>query len=204
MFVDDPEGRVIAEARSRPMGMLNNDVRYNRPSYTFPVPLTSPDAPVPQYANGSGYSIWDSSRYAGGKYLPNQNTFNLNGRTGKFWGGQIVYDDPKYVPFSQRPLQTTSVAPARELPQGISAGRASVVQPQGNPNAEMMIIMPDGSRVPKSVYTAQLAQQRAVPVPVQRANANRDVNNVYSEAYAAQNRPAELSPWEYYQKYVLR
>ena len=146
------------------------------------------------------WSIWDANRqFSGGVTIPQ--TFNLNGRTGKFWGGQLIYDDPNYVPFSQRPLQTTSVAPARELPQGISAGRAPVVQPQGNPNAEMMVIMPDGSRVPKSVYAAQLAQQRAVPV--QRANANRDVNNVYSEAYAAQQAPS-LTPWEYYQKYVLR
>ena len=196
MFVDDPEGRALQEA-------------HKIPDEGVKIPLTrvvSLDKNNPYYMvpyDQRPMSIWDNTRRLSGPNTPGANTFNLNGRTGKFWGGQIVYDDPNYVPFSQRPLQTTSVAPARELPQGISAGRAPVIQSQGNPNAEMMVIMPDGSRVPKSAVMAQLAQQRVAPVPVQRANANRDVNNVYSEAYAAQQTPS-LTPYEYYQKYVLR
>lgn len=148
------------------------------------------------------YRINDADRTVNGyafNWLDRLNGFNVNGKTGYYKNGQLVYDDPNYVPFSQRPLETSVVPARKELPVGISAGVVSAPVNTGNPNAEMMVVLPDGSRVPKSVYMTSLANRAPV-----RANANRDVNNVYSEAYANANRPVEITPWEYYQKYVAR
>lgn len=199
-FADaDPEGlRYWARVNRRLGSDYNTSIGYDRPAYTYPAP-NSPDAPhaLPSYG-----SIWDADRWDSN--LNKGNSFNLNGRTGVVLpDGTVKYDDSNYVPFSQRPLETTAVVPRRELPPGISEGIAPVTVAQGNPNAEMMVVLPDGRRVPKSAFIAARSTARQ-SVPVNRVNANRDVNNVYSEAYANANRPAELTPWEYYQKYVLR
>lgn len=151
------------------------------------------------------YRINDADRGFNGyafNWLDRLNSFNANGKTGYYKNGQLVYDDPNYVPFSQRPLETSVTSARRELPVGVSAGVVPAPVNTGNPNAEMMVVLPDGRRVPKSVYMASLTNR--APVAPVRANANRDVNNVYSEAYANANRPVEITPWEYYQKYVAR